>query len=212
MTPSIGWDSEHAEDRPMGNGTNGPTNGHDTESRNKGVQVLISSHIEFGGDEVYIAGDDDDDAASTTSKLHLPQVGKKADPAVYKSAADDEDDGILFTNTPSWNTFSVVLRDKGTLRFVKYVSSAANGDRWDIKGEVELASNAFDDDEIDETQEGKGLNGRGGDDGDVDSDESEDEDEQGEDEDSDPNHYFEDYERERAMEEHTTTDEEDSDD
>lgn len=46
--------------------------------------------------------------------------------------------------------FSVVLRDKGTLRFVKYVSEAAGGDRWDVKGEVELSSDAFDGEEDDE--------------------------------------------------------------
>jgi prolyl 3-hydroxylase /prolyl 3,4-dihydroxylase len=33
------------------------------------------------------------------------------------------------------------------LRFVKYVSQAAKGDRWDIKGEVELSPDAFDDDQ-----------------------------------------------------------------
>jgi len=77
-------------------------------------------------------------------------VGRKSrnyDPAVYQSAgndAEDDDGGILFTNAPAWNTFCVVLRDKGTMRFVKYVSQAARGDRWDVKGEVELAEDAFD--------------------------------------------------------------------
>jgi hypothetical protein len=31
-----------------------------------------------------------------------------------------------------------VLRDKGTLRFVKYVSQSAPGDRWDFAGCVEV--------------------------------------------------------------------------
>ena len=30
---------------------------------------------------------------------------------------------------------SIVLRDTGVLKFVKYVSKAAKGDRWDISGE-----------------------------------------------------------------------------
>ncbi|OCL03212.1 hypothetical protein AOQ84DRAFT_156894 [Glonium stellatum] len=34
-----------------------------------------------------------------------------------------------------WNGLSVVLRDRGVLRFVKYVSRAARGDRWDVCAE-----------------------------------------------------------------------------
>ena len=183
ITPSSGWDREETTDTNGDtNGASATTNGHASPSSKPDLQVSVSTQPEFGGEEIYMAGDDDD-AASTKSKT-LPQVGKKADPAIYKSAADD-DDGILFTNTPAWNVFSVVLRDKGTLRFVKYVSEAVKGDRWDIKGEVQLAEDAFEDEE-----------GR-------------DSDEQRSDEDCDPNHYFEDYELARAMEEHSTTEEED---
>ncbi|RMZ77853.1 hypothetical protein DV737_g4133, partial [Chaetothyriales sp. CBS 132003] len=113
-----------------------PTSGWEREL---GVE---SQAPEYGGEEVYMAGDDDDD--ESVHSTSLPQVGRKADPAVYKATGDDDDDGILFTNAPSWNTFSLVLRDKGTLRFVKYVSQAAQGDRWDIKAEVQLADDAFD--------------------------------------------------------------------
>ena len=208
ITPSSGWEREAVDDEPTSNGATANTNGHENGAKGHQIQVSDTSRPEFGGDEVYIAGDDDD-AVSTTSEPHLPQVGKKADPAVYKSAADDEDDGILFTNTPSWNTFSVVLRDKGTLRFVKFVSSAATGDRWDVKGEVELASDAFDEDEVEGDHEGEGVHGDAdaNEDGDGDEDEG-----QASDEDSDPNHYLEDYEWFRAMEEHTTTEEEEEED
>jgi len=58
------------------------------------------------------------------------------DPAVYRAAADDEaDDGILLSNPAAWNILNVVLRDRGVLRFVKYVSYSAPGDRWDLVGE-----------------------------------------------------------------------------
>ena len=33
-----------------------------------------------------------------------------------------------------WNTLSIVLRDQGVLKFVKYVSKSAKGDRWDVVG------------------------------------------------------------------------------
>ncbi|KAI7473467.1 hypothetical protein KC357_g5483 [Hortaea werneckii] len=115
-----------------------------------------------GGYELYMAGDDladdDDDDASDASSNHGVEVpaniashtgagdrrsAKKqkkpsaaaADPAIYQSNGDEDgDDGILFSNPASWNTLSVVLRDQGTLKFVKYVSGKAAGDRWDFTG------------------------------------------------------------------------------
>lgn len=114
-----------------------------------------------GGYELYMAGDSDNDdsddgsddgvtipasiiqsstgAGDRRSAKKRPQK-KKADPAVYQAAAadDDDDDGILFSNPAGWNTMSVVLRDRGTLRFVKYVSRAAEGDRWDFTGAFEV--------------------------------------------------------------------------
>ena len=143
MTPSGGWEEE--DDSGDGLRQKQDMNGH-TKAENGDLKINTSERIEVGGEEVYMAGDDEDDAASVHSRS-LPQTGRKADPAVYRAAHDEEDDGILFSNAPSWNQFSVVLRDKGTLRFVKYVSQAAQGDRWDIKGEVELSPDAFGDDQ-----------------------------------------------------------------
>ncbi|EXJ57759.1 uncharacterized protein A1O5_12317 [Cladophialophora psammophila CBS 110553] len=164
ITPSEGWEN----DRDMGGEENGkPATGiirqangspslrdgvEDKEKRSgkataeEKIQVSTSPEVEFGGEEVYMAGDEDEDGLpSETNPKSLPSVGKKPihDPAIYRSA-DDEDDGILFTNPPSWNKLSIVLRDKGTLRFVKYVSQAAKGDRWDLKGEVEVDEAGWD--------------------------------------------------------------------
>ncbi|EME45651.1 hypothetical protein DOTSEDRAFT_150846 [Dothistroma septosporum NZE10] len=108
-----------------------------------------------GGYELYMAGDDDDedDEGSDNGVTILANVQsqtgagqrrsakkkkKKADPAIYQAAADDEDDGILFSNPAGWNTMSIVLRDKGTLKFVKYVSQKAPGARMDITGSYEV--------------------------------------------------------------------------
>ncbi|KAF2858922.1 hypothetical protein K470DRAFT_220124 [Piedraia hortae CBS 480.64] len=112
-----------------------PTTGWD----NKGQEV--------GGYEMYMAADEEVDEvgnaeggaeggpSSHTGAGDRPSTSRKAknDPAVYK-ADDDGDDGILFTYPASWNTLSLVLRDRGTMRFVKYVSKAAPGDRWDCTG------------------------------------------------------------------------------
>lgn len=138
LTPSQGWDSTEREPgQPPRNGASSSKNGSNNDNLVDPAEIT-----EYGGEEVYMAADDDDTAAHSKA---LPSVGKKAahDPAVYQSGGDDDDDGILFSSAPAWNTFSVVLRDKGTMRFVKYVSRAAKGDRWDIKGEIELSEDAF---------------------------------------------------------------------
>ena len=85
-----------------------------------------SEHIDVGGHEVYMAAED---------------TSSTADPAQYNSSGqmgDEEDDSILFSAPPAFNHLSVVLRDKGVLRFVKFVSQKAQGDRWDIVGEFEV--------------------------------------------------------------------------
>ncbi|KAH8910474.1 hypothetical protein BR93DRAFT_923182 [Coniochaeta sp. PMI_546] len=97
--------------------------------------------VEVGGHEVYMAGDGDEDE----------------DAAVYKSS--NEEDNILFFQAAAWNKMTLVLRDSGTLRFVKYVSRSAKGDRWDISGtfEIEEQDEEPDEDEVvgvqDDTEE-----------------------------------------------------------
>ena len=51
---------------------------------------------------------------------------------------EDEEDGTLLTVQPGFNRLLLVLRDEGVMRFVKYVSAAAEGSRWDICGEFEI--------------------------------------------------------------------------
>lgn len=122
-----------------------------------------------GGYLAYMAGDEDADneqagsdhgievptdmstggRASAAMKAKRP----KADPAVYKAAADDEDDGVLFSMPASWNRMGLVLRDRGTMKFVKYVSQQAKGDRWDIVGDFEVEDEDDEEDEEDEEDE-----------------------------------------------------------
>ncbi|KAI9708862.1 MAG: hypothetical protein M1828_002585 [Chrysothrix sp. TS-e1954] len=88
-----------------------------------------------GGYELYLAADD----PSPTTNTNTNTTTATDDPAIYKSAPDtsdgDEDDSVLFKMPACWNGLSIVLRDRGTLKFVKYVSAAAKGDRWDLVGE-----------------------------------------------------------------------------
>ena len=110
-----------------------------------------------GGYEVYMAGDDDDEEGSNDG-VEVPVDGPsntgagqrrkaKADPAIYKSSGDDDDDGILFSMPANWNNLSIVLRDAGTLRFVKYVSQSAKGDRWDVVGNFTVVPEEDEDDQ-----------------------------------------------------------------
>ncbi|KAH7397936.1 Oxoglutarate and iron-dependent oxygenase degradation C-term-domain-containing protein [Cadophora sp. MPI-SDFR-AT-0126] len=137
LTPTPGWgadeieedtedgDDEGDEEEPKAktNGSNSKQNGESKSNGNKPeveVEDLEEPEEEeeddVGGHEVYTAGDDDDDE----------------DAAVYKTSSDAEDDNVLFTMPASWNKLSIVLRDSGVLKFVKYVSKNAKGDRWDI--------------------------------------------------------------------------------
>jgi hypothetical protein len=130
LTPTSGWEKENPEGddeagaekddgakdakEPSGSSSAQKPTKDSSSSSTKGDEPSV------GGYEIYMAGDDDEDE----------------DAAIYRSAADDEDDGILFSTAAGWNRLSIVLRDSGTLRFVKYVSAAAKGDRWDVTGEM----------------------------------------------------------------------------
>jgi hypothetical protein len=51
---------------------------------------------------------------------------------------EDEDDSTLLTVQPGFNKLLLVLRDERVMRFVKYVSAAAPGSRWDVCAEYEV--------------------------------------------------------------------------
>lgn len=160
ITPTPGWgdndgddeDGEHEGDEEeeaassTPTGASGEANGNDDAVQGKGKGKAVEStsknekssrqqpdaaegkHGEVedvGGHEVYMAGDED----------------AHEDAAVYTAGAaggEDEDDNILFFQAAAWNKMTLVLRDSGTLRFVKYVSRHAKGDRWDISGTFEI--------------------------------------------------------------------------
>ncbi len=136
ITPTEGWGEDKDGADADGDGeTNGKQGG------------LPDDKPEVGGYEVYMAGDEDeygfsdggeneahDDVTGLTKKDNIQETKKaKADPAIYKSSrGEDEDDSVLFSMPAGWNKMSIVLRDTGVLRFVKYVSRTAKGDRWDV--------------------------------------------------------------------------------
>ncbi|KAF8607665.1 hypothetical protein BDV93DRAFT_536573 [Ceratobasidium sp. AG-I] len=121
----------------------------------------------WGGWECYMApheGDDDPEvykssngktkaaaskASGESSKAPADSKGKgkaKAQQEDEDMSEDGEDeDGTLLTVQPGFNRLLIALRDEGVMKFVKYVSAAAPGSRWDISGEWEVGMLQADD-------------------------------------------------------------------
>ncbi|PYH93914.1 oxidoreductase [Aspergillus ellipticus CBS 707.79] len=126
LTPTLGWEKEDDEEDEADDEAPKPKKAKE--------DAKTAEEPAVGGYEIYMAGDDEDDG----------------DAAIYRSAGAEEDDGILFSTAAGWNRLGIVLRDSGTLKFVKYVSAAAKGDRWDISGEMGVEFGEGDDDEDNE--------------------------------------------------------------
>lgn len=62
-----------------------------------------------------------------------------------ENSDEEDDDATLLTVQPGFNHLLLVLRDEGVMRFVKYVSAAAEGSRWDVCGEYEVGAVEVDD-------------------------------------------------------------------
>ncbi|KAL9082326.1 MAG: hypothetical protein Q9159_006498 [Coniocarpon cinnabarinum] len=179
LTPTDGWGANAVEETE-GEGNVGEHASKDdvpgTLPDNSGVQETPKTQVrpaltraesstedtKVGGYEAYLAGDDDDDTASVDAPANPSTAtgagqrrSGKADPAVYQAYGeqDEEDDGVLFNQPASWNTLTIVLRDKGTMRFVKYVSRSAPGDRWDISAAWKVTGSLDDDEDEDENDD-----------------------------------------------------------
>ncbi|KAJ3566759.1 hypothetical protein NPX13_g7014 [Xylaria arbuscula] len=126
ITPTKGWGDDDDDDDEQVNedaADESKTSSSSKSSNKKKAKKddQDAGEGEVGGHEVYMAGDEGDD---------------NEDAAIYKSGNDE--DNILFFQAAAWNRMSLVLRDSGALRFVKYVSQRAKGDRWDISGTLEV--------------------------------------------------------------------------
>lgn len=132
LTPTTGWGDEDKEDEDGAEDNEEKEKESTDATEDKKAQQpkadatadqaagnAEEDQDDVGGHEVYMAGDDD---------------SPNDDAAIYKTSSDADDDNVLFTVPPNWNKMSIVLRDSGVLKFVKYVSRNAQGDRWDVSG------------------------------------------------------------------------------
>ena len=131
ITPSLGWGDDEDEDGDESEEEGEGKGEGDREKNGDGERVSEGGLL--GGYEMYMVGDEDEDSQKHSNSKAETSNGDDA--AVYKSTVDGADDGVLFTMAAGWNRLSIVLRDRGVLKFVKYVSAAAKGDRWDVVGE-----------------------------------------------------------------------------
>lgn len=98
-----------------------------------------------GGFECYIAADDEEEDRQEAADEY-----------------NDDDDTDLLSVSASNNVLSLVFRDEGTMRFVKYLGSAAPSSRWDLSMEYEVEEIEDDDEETEDEEEQE----EGGNDGD----------------------------------------------
>lgn len=73
--------------------------------------------------------------------------GESDDEIQADEEEEEEEDGTLLTVQPGFNRLLLVLRDERVMRFVKYVSAAAEGSRWDVCGEYEVGMVEEDDED-----------------------------------------------------------------
>ena len=150
LTPSKGWEED--EDKEKAEDGAEPAKNPQTEGVAVTAPNLTPPKAEarnpddtLGGYEVYMSADPASDEAHG------------ADPAVYQAANDeDDDDSVLFTMAAGWNRLSLVLRDKGVMKFVKYVSARAEGDRWDAVGDFGVVDEGEDEEEEEDDDESEG--------------------------------------------------------
>ncbi|KAF7294354.1 Nuclear protein [Mycena chlorophos] len=169
LTPDVVPTSEHVPRK----------RGRKAEPKPRGWQAA-----EWGGWECYMAPhDEEDDPAvyrsgtikklngangkvngtngATNGDAHMSdededdtQNGVSGEAGSDVSMEDDEEDSTLLTVQPGFNRLLLVLRDERVMRFVKYVSAAAEGSRWDVCGEYEVGvveqTGSGEDDDADE--------------------------------------------------------------
>eukprot|EP00980_Cylindrotheca_fusiformis_P006726 scaffold1400_cov137-Cylindrotheca_fusiformis.AAC.4 len=96
---------------------------------------------DVGGFECYIEADDDEEDGNEAA-------------AEY----NEDDDTELLSVSASNNTLSLVYRDPGTMRFIKYVGSSAPSSRYDIAMEYQVPPGEDDDENEGENDENEGEN------------------------------------------------------
>ncbi|KAF5363718.1 hypothetical protein D9756_000291 [Leucocoprinus leucothites] len=103
-------------------------------------------------------------SSASDTEMHNPGEDAENDnelDADGEEEDDDDEDSTLLTVQPGFNRLLLVLRDERVMRFVKYISAAAEGSRWDVCGEYEVGMVKEEEGEEDDA-EGLVRNNEGG--------------------------------------------------
>jgi Rps23 Pro-64 3,4-dihydroxylase Tpa1-like proline 4-hydroxylase len=103
---------------------------------NDGPSVSIWRSGEVGGFECFIVADEDGEQAAASAEVYRPNMA-------------DEEPGLLSVSAAS-NSLNLLLYGEGLMHFVKYVSAAAPGSRWDVACEFQLAEEDGEEDQPEE--------------------------------------------------------------
>ncbi|KXN89466.1 PKHD-type hydroxylase ofd1 [Leucoagaricus sp. SymC.cos] len=88
-------------------------------------------------------------SSASDTEMQDPHI-ETDQPEDEEDEEENEEESTLLTVQPGFNRLLLVLRDERVMRFVKYISAAAEGSRWDICGEYEVGMVQEDEDEGDE--------------------------------------------------------------
>ena len=89
-------------------------------------------------DSMVVINDEQDDINEGPADSPLDPGIDAAGGVSMQDDEDEDDESTLLATQPGFNKLLLVLRDERVMRFVKYVSAAAPGSRWDICGEYEV--------------------------------------------------------------------------
>lgn len=150
LTPTSGWGDEEEEEEDEEDEEE-----EQTKSKGKGKEKAVEKSAIKNGEKGKKTEEDDDDKDNDGVGGHEVYMAgdedETEDAAVYRTSSDD--DNILFYQAAAWNKMTIVLRDSGTLRFVKYVNRKAPGDRWDVSGTFEIEDEDENEDEDEDENE-----------------------------------------------------------
>lgn len=91
------------------------------------IQCYMAPHDEEDDPSVYRSG--------SSKKSQINDASSSQSHGDTGEQEEEEDESTLLTVQPGFNKLLLVLRDEDVMRFVKYVSAAAAGSRWDVCGE-----------------------------------------------------------------------------
>ncbi|KAK9390592.1 Oxoglutarate and iron-dependent oxygenase degradation C-term-domain-containing protein [Lipomyces mesembrius] len=151
ITPTIGWDEGEfgGYELYMDDGTakdeqpeqkSGDQENCDSDDDENDPAVYLSGsrpkrrkELEQLRAEAKLSVGDDGGAATCEGQAIVDELFDDSDDD--EEAEESAGDSVLLTSQAQWNVLTIVYRDPGVLKFVKYVSQNAPGSRWDVTGE-----------------------------------------------------------------------------